>query len=548
MIERGIEDYFSGSIVENKEGSVTVLGHNGLKGKKKKYYCHCETCYSDEELFKDTMFITSKTCLARGNIPCGCSSSYKYSDYHYSVLVKRLLKDTRYTFVKVIRDGKKTLFELSCKFCSPDEELWGEGSIITTISGIKRGIMPCGCSDAPKYTEKQNHIIMNRHLPDGMKTIGYDRKTKKFTLHCDICSKDEDLWPNGSIQTTMCSVKNGNLSCGCGKTPRWTERQNLIRVNRFCKEKGFIFKGWYGGYNGTKSYLNLENISTGRCWRTTTLSSLFNGRGDITEHRKKVFNKSLEVKSYEVESFMKTGRFLEGTKFKKIVKDNKRVCQYWCPKCSTDEYVKEGLCSGWFSSTVSNLRGGKLCCRCSDRYSPTKRQAEYNISNVLNKRDLGKFWSWDGRFNSISKSRVLWKCNTCNQTHSTPYQKLVDYFRCPEELGGFKSTDKGFLYFYEYYGYCESYIKYGITNKCHIKRNKEITKTSKLDSKVLSVFYHKDGKIIRDIETEISRAFDKERRACSENLMPSGYTETILFTEENYNKLLSFTSELDQVV
>ena len=109
--------------------------------------------------------------------------------------------------------------------------------------------------------------------------IGTDIKNK-CVLHCSLCSKDEELWPVGSITTEWARLKVGQVSCGCSGSTKWREWQYKLLVARVCREKGYLFLGWNGIYTGKKTKIILENKITGFIWNTSNIDSFFKGHGD----------------------------------------------------------------------------------------------------------------------------------------------------------------------------------------------------------------------------------------------------------------------------
>lgn len=63
---------------------------------------------------------------------------------------------------KVKLKNRKTGYIIHCKFCSQDEELFPYGSIISEFYNLKAGVLPCGCSKFPKWTENQMRIKIQR--------------------------------------------------------------------------------------------------------------------------------------------------------------------------------------------------------------------------------------------------------------------------------------------------------------------------------------------------------------------------------------------------
>lgn len=194
-----------------------------------------------------------------------------------------------------------------------------------------------------------------------IKEVYSSGKHPKYICTCSICSIDKEMFPYGSIIGDKSILRNGGCCCGCSKSSRWNEDQNYIRVKRKCSETGYIFHGWYGEYNKSKTYLDLENPETGNRWNSTNLDSFLRGCGDPIgglESRKRSRAKSIDQ---HLKSFYEAGIKEDYILW---AKDDQRLPYYYwcyiCPVCSYDEYVKSGVCSGVFESHYKSLKEGSF--------------------------------------------------------------------------------------------------------------------------------------------------------------------------------------------
>lgn len=129
-----------------------------------------------------------------------------------------------------ITKNKEKVFTVHCSKCSQDLELHPEGSIKTYKSSLLSGSIPCGCSDAARYTQKQYKIIVERWCDDhNMHLIGYgDKKLigkTKVIRKCNICG---EITKNTSINR----LEEISTCKGCIKISR-KERKDYI--NKFLK-------------------------------------------------------------------------------------------------------------------------------------------------------------------------------------------------------------------------------------------------------------------------------------------------------------------------
>ena len=150
-----------------------TLSVTGVIGKDKSsaaiFSVDCTICSKDTELFPAGFSIrknhlqNKEGCLNR--IPCGCSVHSKWTDEQDELLTQRVLDETQPN-LKVVGSetikGKLRKFILECNVCSIDTELWPEGRIMSIKNSLVEGVIPCGCSVKPEWTEEQFKIRIKR--------------------------------------------------------------------------------------------------------------------------------------------------------------------------------------------------------------------------------------------------------------------------------------------------------------------------------------------------------------------------------------------------
>lgn len=104
-------------------------------------------------------------------------------------------------------------------------------------------------------------------------------RSRRYLAHCSICAKDAELFGNANFVVIKGSLTKDRLPCGCSPRPQWKEWQHRIRIERKCKEKGYLFKGWSGEYKGTNTKLILECTHDGNVWETLTTNGLMGDKG-----------------------------------------------------------------------------------------------------------------------------------------------------------------------------------------------------------------------------------------------------------------------------
>lgn len=89
----------------------------------------------------------------------------------------------------------------------------------------------------------------------------------EFTATCDICSKDEIMFPEGSIKVTIRHFRNKTSPCGCSKSYSYNENQRSIQVVRQLEGTGWKFQGFPEGLRGTvNTKVQLLNPITLEIW------------------------------------------------------------------------------------------------------------------------------------------------------------------------------------------------------------------------------------------------------------------------------------------
>lgn len=258
-----------------------------------------------------------------------------------------------------------------------------------------------------KFTTPKGGIIT-------VKERYYNNKHIKYVCECSVCSEDNELFPYGSISSRKENLQNGSIPCGCAKKRKWTEEQNIIRVKRACLDLGYIFNGWSSEYKGGRTRLDLFNPRNNNRWYTNTVEGILGGRGDRLENFENTRLSNIKPDQEHIENFHKAG-FTEDYNFWRSDRISSRGYKdYWyytCPKCSNDEYVINGLCSGVFESVLGSLRCGNKSCRCGRTYQWTQEQREYQIKKVCDEEGL-TFLGWkDSEGYKNNKSKILWFCS-----------------------------------------------------------------------------------------------------------------------------------------
>lgn len=131
-----------------------------------------------------------------------------------------------------------------------------------------------------------------------------------------------------------------------------------------------------------------------------------------------------------MQRFLSTGSYIKGTLFTKNInkRDKYGFWDVYCPICSEDIYVNNGLCDGVFTTTGSSLSLGGIPCRCSPNYTFTKAQQELRIKEVMRCEGKGTFNRWVSDYVN-SSTKFKWFCDNGHDVE-TSVVKFVSGARC----------------------------------------------------------------------------------------------------------------------
>lgn len=229
--------------------------------------------------------------------------------------------------------------------------------------------------------------------------------TKNYIVECSLCKGDKELNGEGVYRCTKSKLSIGNIPCNCSKTARLTKAQWEIRVKRIAEEKGLKFISFVGEFRNQNTKLELRCPEHGS-WDTTTVTGLVNkGAGCPTCGRSRI-----RESEKQVGEFMATGKFHGDTKFWRDEKKNSKAHStrwfYKCPVCSSDEYVKAGVCNGVFEAQQNHLKNGKLACRCSKSPKYTEEQWTFRMEKETKEKGY-TFVRWLGKVGQDNKFEYL---------------------------------------------------------------------------------------------------------------------------------------------
>lgn len=274
-LEYSKTDNFIGSKF-GKDEVIEVLGWFGEKVNKhvKVYLVKCHECAKDPELNGDGIFRSLKDNLKKGRIPCKCNTNKGLTSKQLSILLKRKLENTEYTFVDFIENSN--LDEHSAVLsCSKH----GDFKVESAYRFIKLNQTCPQCTKEKMYDifkKDEDHFIKSffdtgKFHKDTIfklssKTYKANGTVKNYWEYtCPICSNDE------YVQNGLCSgvflgrssnLQQGNMPCRCSKIYKWNTKQREFQVNSIIKDSKLdvSFIGWLKPekYIGYKSRIVLN--------------------------------------------------------------------------------------------------------------------------------------------------------------------------------------------------------------------------------------------------------------------------------------------------
>jgi hypothetical protein len=180
---------------------------------------------------------------------------------------------------------------------------------------------------------------------------------------------------------------------------------------------------------------------------------------------------------------------------------------------------------GAFQQTPCNHLKGSGCRKCSDRDRGEKKRitadqykdkiialfgGDYDLSKLnyyFGVKDITLTCKKHGEF--TRSSEVLLKGHGCP--------------KCTQ--GGFDRAKPTTFYLVRWIGFCDEFLKFGVTNRTTEDRVKKQASKAKLDYEILHEFRFEDGNIPWQIETWCKTSFDTA--ICPPTWLPDGYTETV---------------------
>lgn len=274
-------DDFVGSQFKTPKGgilTVTNVSHKDNNGIRL-FNCICNICSKDRELFPENAITTYKGNLIKGQTPCACSSSYKWSKSQNILRVKREYVKRGYIFHGWYGNynGVNTKLDLENpitgnRWCSTDIKHFLRGSGDPIV-----GHMTTNDSKTIPDEVYIEQFIATGVFPEGTKF--YRCKDKSYYEYtCPVCSYDEYVQAGvctGVFTSYVSSLRKGIKSCRCNGNYKWSPFQQEYKIKKLCTEEGLTYNGWVGVY--TDNYSRFSWTCFNGHKRESTANGFING-------------------------------------------------------------------------------------------------------------------------------------------------------------------------------------------------------------------------------------------------------------------------------
>jgi len=297
-------------------------------------------------------------------------------------------------------------------------------------------------------------------------TRGYN---KVYTVKCTKCAEDTELFADATFRMVKGNILRGSVPCGCAIQRNWEPWQYKVRATRAAKSLNFTILDYCEELVKSDTDVVVECETCKKVW-TKRVASLLMGYGCLHCKNKAAGVVLTKPENVVITEFVESGAFVPGTTFSKTEPQlyGGRLRALWeviCPLCSSDEFVRAGLCSGVFVSDSHNLRSGKLPCRCSTKYRWTKEQREYQVRKVCERSQLYKFVGWLGGVYKNAYSRVVMQCSDHGEYSVGVSGFVAQGTRCPDcAKTGFNLRNAASVYILQAVGRY-SFTGYGISRE-----------------------------------------------------------------------------------
>lgn len=343
---------------------------------------------------------------------------------------------------------------------------------------------------------------------------GRQGTSKCYIVECSECKKDKYLNGEGVYKITKGVISKWVIPCGCSKKTHFSKSQYFEIIRRASEQKGYTMLGFLNDPQKKITATTKIRVSCQKHgeWSTTSVTkAVSQGVGCPGCRREKVAHRNSSRRRIDVPDDVLQSL---PDQYEITAVDGADI-QVRCKICEIDEYAKNNLCTGTFSTKSYRLRVRQLPCRCSTgTYTPD--QLIFRAEACC--RALGyKFMGW------IKKPRAAGSFNYRCPVHGIQTGKLDTLERgsgCPLCAG--HSQKQGYINTV-YDNLTSVAIKFGISKDSR-KRVSTQNKRNLFQMEPAVVFNFPSVKACKDAEKAC-----KDSLVCgilSSRELKDGHTET----------------------
>lgn len=258
-----------------KDNQLTVIGWKNRIKSNKCYIVKCTKCSKDPGLFGDGVFKALKSLLLRESLPCGCPTTFRWSETQYKTLVSRQCIEGGYLFHGFNEDfkGQNTKLKLECQ----KHGTWATASLSSLLNN-KTGCPKCVPEKIRKAKRKEDSLqtttfMATGKFKDGTRFWRSNRLSKRgwmcyWNYTCPVCSNDEYVKAglcSGIFEIKGAGLTKGSLVCRCSPRYTWSEDQYRYRIEKKMLESKTTddFVGFINGFKNKDSKFSRKCVSHG---------------------------------------------------------------------------------------------------------------------------------------------------------------------------------------------------------------------------------------------------------------------------------------------
>ena len=159
-----------------------------------------------------------------------------------------------------VGSGNK-LYAVRCSVCASDPELHGDGVYTITKDRFLKGVMPCGCGRAVKWTPIQYDVLLRRTLSlvncTRMDNVELTGNKVVVEIKCHTCSHTGSVHLFNALFNGLYCAKCGYRRTGDAR--RLSANLAISKIDQALKGTSLTFDGFVDGeYNGVTSLIKLR--------------------------------------------------------------------------------------------------------------------------------------------------------------------------------------------------------------------------------------------------------------------------------------------------